>query len=189
MDKFVRQVDPHGLKFLKVGRRSAQNVCTVADRMDSARHWWTWPHSARKDEVMFKAITRLIIASASLWLAVPAVAQFEIDPDHFDDPAPTVVQPRPEQSRGSMRTSLPHKQVQGHRVEAFEGTRGSANTPRKSSNGAAAQQHSVSRTGRFGQGSADRKRKEQSRLASSWSCTSSERMTSAYHGKHTHCGL
>jgi len=142
-----------------------------------------------KDEVMIKAITRLIIASASLWLALPAVAQFEIDPDHFDDPTPTVVQPRPEQSRVSMRTSLPYKQVQGHRVQAFKVTRSSKNTLQKLSNAAAVQQRSVSRTGRFGQEFADRKRSQQSRLASSWSCTSSERMTSAYHGKHTHCGL
>jgi hypothetical protein len=46
---------------------------------------------------MIKAVTKLIIASAGLWLALPAAAQFEIDPDHFGDPAPTVVQPRPEQ--------------------------------------------------------------------------------------------
>jgi hypothetical protein len=116
---------------------------------------------------MIKAITRLIIASASLWLALPAVAQFEIDPDHFDDPTPTVVQPRPEQSRVSMRTSLPYKQVQGHRVQAFKVTRSSKNTLQKLSNAAAVQQRSVSRTGRFGQEFADRKRSQQSRLASS----------------------
>ena len=42
---------------------------------------------------MVKAITRLMIASAGLGLALPAAAQFEIDPDHFGDPVTTVVQP------------------------------------------------------------------------------------------------
>lgn len=44
-------------------------------------------------------------------------------------------------------------------------------------------------TSRAGPGSADRERSEQSRLATSGSCISGERMTSTYHGKHTHRGL
>jgi hypothetical protein len=116
---------------------------------------------------MIKAVTRLIIASAGLWLALPAAAQFEIDPDHFGDPVPTVVQPRPEQPKGSMRTSLSHKQAQGGRVQAFKGTKSPANTPQKLSSAADVKHHSVSRTSRVGQRPADRKRSEQSRLAPS----------------------
>jgi hypothetical protein len=56
-----------------------------------------------------------------LWLALPAAAQFEIDPDHFDYPATNVVQARPDQSKGSMR--IPYKQVQRHRAQAFKGQR------------------------------------------------------------------
>ena len=137
---------------------------------------------------MIKAITRLIITSASLWVALPAAAQFEIDPDHFGDPVPTVVQPSPEQPKGSVRTSLSHKQARWRRIQAFKGTKSPANTLQKLSSGADVKHHSVSRkSGRAG--SADRKRSEQSRLAFSLSCTSSEGMTSAYHGKHAHCGL
>lgn len=44
-------------------------------------------------------------------------------------------------------------------------------------------------TSRVGPESADRERSEQSRLATSGSCISGERMTSARHGKHTHRGL
>ena len=79
---------------------------------------------------MINAVTRLIIASAGLWLALPAAAQFEIDPDHFGDPVPTVVQPRPEQPNGSMRISLPYKQVQVHRIEGSEAKKSPVNTPR-----------------------------------------------------------
>ena len=116
---------------------------------------------------MIKAVTRLIIASAGLWLALPAAAQFEIDPDHFGDPVPTVVQPRPEQSKVSMRTSLSHKEVQGRRFEAFKGTKSPAYTLQKLSSAAVVKHHSVSRTSRVGQEFADRKRSEQSRLAPS----------------------
>ena len=56
-----------------------------------------------------------------LWLVLPAAAQFEIDPDHFDYPATNVVQARPDQSKGSMR--IPYKQVQRHRAQAFKGQR------------------------------------------------------------------
>lgn len=116
---------------------------------------------------MIKAVTRLIIASAGLWLVLPAAAQFEIDPDHFGDPVPTVVQPRPEQPKVSMRTSLSHKQVQARRVLAFKGTKSPTNTLQELSSAAAVTHDSVSRTSRVGQGSADRKRSEQSRLAPS----------------------
>jgi hypothetical protein len=57
-------------------------------------------------------MTTLIIAFAGLWLALPAAAQFEIDPDHFDNPGTTVVQPRPTQAKKSVRVRLQHKQVQ-----------------------------------------------------------------------------
>jgi hypothetical protein len=40
--------------------------------------------SARKDGVVVRIYTALIIALAGLWLALPAAAQFEIDPDHFE---------------------------------------------------------------------------------------------------------
>lgn len=66
---------------------------------------------------MIKAITLLIIASAVLWLVLPAAAQFEIDPDHFDRPATNVAQPHPKESKGSMRITRPYKQVQRHRVQ------------------------------------------------------------------------
>jgi hypothetical protein len=120
--------------------------------------------SARKDEVMIKVVTRLILASAGLWFALPAAAQFEIEPDHFGEPTPTVVQLRPEQSKGPLRTSLQYKQVQRHRVQAFKGTKSPANTLRTLSTAAAAQHHGVSRASRVARGPADRKATEQSRL-------------------------
>lgn len=138
---------------------------------------------------MLKTITRFIIACASLWLALPAAAQFEIDPDHFDDPVPTVVQSGPEQPKELVRTSLLHKQVRGRRMQAFNGTKSPVNTLQKWSSAADVKHHGISRTSRVGQGSANRKRSEKSRLVSGLSCTSSEGVTSAYHGKHTHCGL
>ena len=116
---------------------------------------------------MIRAITKLVIASAGLWLALPAAAQFEIDPDHFGDPAPTVVQTRPEQSKGSMRISRPYKQAQRHRAQAFKGTKSPANALRTLSSAAAVQHHRVSRTSRVARGPADRKATEQSRLATS----------------------
>ena len=126
----------------------------------------TWSNRPDKDEVMLKAITKLIIASAGLWLALPAAAQFEIDPDHFGDQVPTVVQPSPG-PKGSMRTSLSHKQVQGGRVQAFKGTKSPANTLKKLIRAADVEHHSVSRGSRVARGPADRKATEQSRLAPS----------------------
>ena len=117
---------------------------------------------------MIKAVTRLIIVSAGLSLALPAAAQFEIDPDHFGDPVPTVVQPRPEQSKGSMRTSIPYKQVQGHRLQALKGTKSPANTLQKLSIAPAAQQHRASGATQVVRGPAERKATEQSRLAPSY---------------------
>jgi hypothetical protein len=115
---------------------------------------------------MIKAITRLIIASASLWLALPAVAQFEIDPDHFDEPAMNA-QPRPEQSKGLMRTSLPYKQVQRQPIRAFKGTKSPANAPRTSASAAGIQHREVSGASRVARAPVDRKKTEQSRLATS----------------------
>ena len=60
---------------------------------------------------MIKAIAELIIASAGLWLALPAAAQFEVDPDHFDRTATNIVQARPERSQGSIR--IPYKRASG----------------------------------------------------------------------------
>ena len=113
---------------------------------------------------MLKAITKLIIASAGLWLALPAAAQFEIDPDHFGDPVPTVVQPRPEHSNGSMRTSLRYKQVQVHGIEASKAKKSPMNTPRTLPTAAAVQHHSVPRGSRVSRGTTDGKATEQSRL-------------------------
>src|SRR5262249_10861944 len=100
--------------------------------------------SARKDEVMIKAITKLIIASAGLWLALPAAAQFEINPDHFDGPAMNLVQPRAKESKRSMRSSLSYEQVQRHRVQAFKKTKSPANTLSRLSKAAAVQHRRVS---------------------------------------------
>ena len=116
---------------------------------------------------MTKTITSLIIASAALWLALPAAAQFEIDPDHFGDPVPTVVQPRPEQSKGSMRISLQYEQVQRHRVQAFKGTKSPACALRTLSSEAAVQHRRVCGASRVALGPAERNAGEQSRLAPS----------------------
>ncbi len=110
-----------------------------------------------------KVITKLIIASAGLWLALPAAAQFEIDPDHFDDPATNVVQPRPEQSKGAMRISLPYKQVQRHRVQTFKGRKGPANALRTLSGAAGVHHRGVSGASGVAREPADRKASEQSR--------------------------
>ena len=114
---------------------------------------------------MIKVITKLIIASAGLWLALPAAAQFELDPDHFDDPATNVVQPRPEQSKGAMRISLPYKQVQRHHVQTFKGRKGPANAQRTLSSAAGVQPRGVSGASGVAREPADRKASEQSRLA------------------------
>jgi hypothetical protein len=52
--------------------------------MPGASSFLGMDQSARKDEVMIRVIPELVIVLASLWLALPAAAQFEIDPDHFD---------------------------------------------------------------------------------------------------------
>ena len=116
---------------------------------------------------MLKAITKLIIASSGLWLALPAVAQFEIDPDHFDEPAMTVVQLRPEQSKGSLRTSLPYKQVQMHCMEGSKAKKSPVNTPRALPTAAAVQCRRVSRGSRVARGPADNKATEEPPLAPS----------------------
>lgn len=116
---------------------------------------------------MIKAVTKLIIASAGLWLALPPGAQFEIDPDHFGDRVPAVVQPRPEQSKGSKRISLPYKQAQRHRVQRSKGTKSPANTLRTLSSAAAVQHRRVSGASRVAQGPAGRNASEQSPLAPS----------------------
>ena len=116
---------------------------------------------------MRKVMTTLIIGLAGLWLAMPAAAQSEIDPDHFDFPATTVVQPRPGQSKGSMRISLPHKQVQRHRVQASEGTQSPTTRTRTSSSAAAVQRRRRIGTSRVGQTRADTKPTKQSRVTAS----------------------
>jgi hypothetical protein len=116
---------------------------------------------------MFKAITKLIIASAGLWLALPAAAQFEINPDHFDGPATTVVQPHHQQSKRSMRISPPYKQSQRRRAQVFKGTGSPANTLRTLYTPAAVQHRRVSRPSRVARKSVHRKESEQSRLAQS----------------------
>ena len=98
---------------------------------------------ARKDEVMIRAIPALIIASAGLWLTLPAAAQSEIDPEHFGIPATAVVEPRPQQFKEPMRISLQQKQVQRHRVQASTGTRNPETTRWAFSNAAAAQPNRV----------------------------------------------
>ena len=124
-------------------------------------------HLAREDEVMIKATIKLIIACAGLWRALPAVAQFEVDPDHFDGPATNVVQPGSEQSKGSMRISLRYEQVQRHRAQASIGTKSPANTLPTLSGAEAVQHPRVSGVGRVARGPADRKGSEQSRVAPS----------------------
>ena len=114
---------------------------------------------------MIKAITKLIIATAGLWLALPAVAQFEIAPDHLGEPTPTVVQPHPEQSKASMRISLPYAQVPRHRVQAFKVTKSSTNAMRALSSAAADQHHRVAGGDRIARRPGDRKASEQSQLA------------------------
>ena len=122
---------------------------------------------SRGRKAMRKVITTLIIALAGLWLAMPAAAQFEIDPDHFDFPATTAVHPRPEQSKGSMRISLPHKQAQRHRVQTSKGTKSPTSTTRTSSSAAAVQRRRRIGASRVGQTHADTKPAKQSRVAAS----------------------
>ena len=119
----------------------------------------------KRTKFMIKAIIRLIIASASLWVALPAAAQFEIDPDHFGDPVVTVVQPRPEQSKGSMRTLLGTTRVQQRRVPAFTRTKNRASASRTLSSVEGIQHREVYGASRGTRGPVDRKENEQSRIA------------------------
>lgn len=118
---------------------------------------------------MRRVLTILIIAFAGLWLALPAAAQFEIDPDHFDfdAPATTVAQPRPKQSNGSMRISRPQKRVQGHRVQASNRTKNPTTATPTWSSAAAVQRRRRIGTSRVGQTRADTKSTKQSRVAAS----------------------
>ena len=116
---------------------------------------------------MIRVIPALVIASAGLWLALPAVAQFEIDPDHFDDSATTVVQPRPKQFEKPMKISPLQKQVQRHRVQAFKGTKSPTTATLTSSSAAAVQRRRRIGTSRVGQTRADTKPTKQSRVAAS----------------------
>lgn len=104
-------------------------------------------HSAGEDEVMIDATTKLIIAAASLCLALPAVAQFEINPDHFDTSATNVLQSRREQPKRSTRTP-PYEQVQRNRVQAFTSVNSPENTLQTASSAAAVLAHRVSGAGR-----------------------------------------
>ncbi len=106
---------------------------------------------------------------ASLWLALPAAAQFEIDPDHFDfdAPATTVVQRRPTQAKKSVRVRLQHKQIQRDRVQAFKGTKNPTTATLKSSSASAVQRRRRIGTSRVRQTRADTKPTKQSRLAAS----------------------
>ncbi len=108
---------------------------------------------------MIRVIPALVIVLASLWLALPAAAQFEIDPDHFDfdAPATTVVQPRPTQAKKSVRVRLQHKQIQRDRVQAFKGTKNPTTATLTSSSAAAVQRRRRIGTSRVGQTRADTK--------------------------------
>jgi hypothetical protein len=79
--------------------------------------------AARKDEVMIRVIPALVIAFASLWLALPAAAQSEIDPDHFDDQGMIAGHPRPTRAKKSERVRLQHKRVQRDRAPGLKGTK------------------------------------------------------------------
>ena len=137
--------------------------------MPGASSFLGMDQSARKDEVKIRVIPALVIVLASLWLALPAAAQFEIDPDHFDfdAPATTVVQPRPTQAKKSVRVRLQHKQVQRDRVQAFKGTKNPTTATLTSSSAAAVQRRRRIGTSRVGQTRADTKPTKQSRVAAS----------------------
>ena len=113
---------------------------------------------------MRKVMTTLIIAFAGLWLALPAAAQFEINPDHFDEQGMIVVQPRPTRDKKSVRV---HKQVQRDRVQAFKGTKNPTTATLTSSSAAAVQRRRRIGTSRVGQTRADTKPTKQSRAAAS----------------------
>src|SRR5258708_22215421 len=114
---------------------------------------------------MRKVMTTLIIAVAGLWLALPAAAQSEIDPDHFDEQGMIVVQPRPTQAKKAVRVRLQHKQVQRNRVQAFKGTKNPTTATLTSSSAVAVQRRRRLGTSRVGQTRAETKPTKQSRGA------------------------
>ena len=116
---------------------------------------------------MKKVMTTLIIMFAGLWLALPAAAQSEIDPDHFDEQGMNGVQPRPTQAKKSVRVRLEHKQVQRDRVQVFKGTKNPTTATLTSSSAAAVQRRRRLGTSRVGQTRADTKPTKQSRVAAS----------------------
>ena len=116
---------------------------------------------------MRKVMTTLIIMFAGLWLALPAAAQSEIDPDHFDEQGMIGVQPRPTQAKKSVRVRLQHKQIQRDRVQAFKGTKNPTTATLKSSSASAVQRRRRIGTSRVRQTRADTKPTKQSRLAAS----------------------
>jgi hypothetical protein len=112
-------------------------------------------------------MTTLFIAFASLWLTLPAAAQSEIDPDHFDDQGMIVVQPGPMKATKSVRVRVRHNQVQRDRVQAFKRTTSRTITTLTSSSAAAVQPRRRIGTSRVGQTRADTKPTKQSRVAAS----------------------
>jgi hypothetical protein len=54
--------------------------------MPGASSFLGMDQSVRKEELTIRISIALIMASAGLWLALPAAAQSEIDPDHFESP-------------------------------------------------------------------------------------------------------
>lgn len=116
---------------------------------------------------MRKVMTTLIIAFAGLWLALPAAAQSEIDPDHFDEQGMIVGHPRPTQAKKSVRVRLQRKQVQRDRVQAFKGTKNPTTAMLTWWSAAAVQRRRRTGTIRVGQTRADTKPTKQSRVAAS----------------------
>jgi hypothetical protein len=116
-----------------------------------------------EDKVMTTATIRLMIAFAGLWLALPAAAQFEIDPDHFDDP-PAIVTQHPEQAKGSTRIPLAHRQIPHHRAQELKGTKSPANASRPPSAPAAVQDPRADGSGRAARKRVARKTSQQSQL-------------------------
>jgi hypothetical protein len=117
---------------------------------------------------MIRLIPALVIAFARLWLALPAAAQSEIDPDHFDDQVMMIVgHPRPTQAKKSVRVRLQHKQVQRDRAQGLKGTENPTTATLTSSSAAAVQPRRHTGTSRVGQARADMKPTKQSRVAAS----------------------
>lgn len=52
---------------------------------------------------MRRTIALAMVAPAVLWLALPAAAQFEINPDHFENATAEVMKPHSRQSKGTAR--------------------------------------------------------------------------------------